>query len=129
MKLLIVGFAAVVLVGNPSAGQDVLLPDLFADRIDVRVVNVEVVVTDHEGYRILGSEASDFELLVDGQPVPVSYFTEVDDGRAIASLDQAQLGHLDREPQRAATTLVTTLSLHVLRIELALGRQLPTFRA
>lgn len=90
MRFPIVAFAVLVLAGNPSAGQDVSLPDLFADTIDVRVVNVEVVVTDREGYRILGLEASDFELLVDDQPVPVSYFTEVDDGRAIASLDDGR---------------------------------------
>lgn len=85
MRFLIVPFAVLGLAASPGAGQDVPLPDLFADTIDVRVVNVEVVVTDHEGYRIQGLEASDFELLVDGQPVPVSYFTEVDDGHAMTS--------------------------------------------
>lgn len=90
MRFLIVAFVVLALAGSPSDGQEGTLPDLFADTIDVRVVNVEVVVTDHEGYRILGLEASDFELLVDGQPVPVSYFTEVDDGRAIASLEDGR---------------------------------------
>ena len=55
--------------------------------VDVRVVNVEVVVTDRKGNRIRGLEASDFELLVDGQPVPIDYFTEIEDGRARTSLD------------------------------------------
>ena len=87
MRFLIVPFAILGLAASPGAGQDVPLPDLFADTIDVRVVNVEVVVTDHEGYRIQGLEASDFELLVDGQPVPISYFTEVDDGHAMTSLE------------------------------------------
>lgn len=90
MRFLIVAFVVLALAGSPSDGQETPLPDLFADTIDVRVVNVEVVVTDHEGYRIRGLEASDFELLVDGQPVPVSYFTEVDDGRAIASLEDGR---------------------------------------
>ena len=87
LRFLIVPFAILGLAASPGAGQDVPLPDLFADTIDVRVVNVEVVVTDHEGYRIQGLEASDFELLVDGQPVPISYFTEVDDGHAMTSLE------------------------------------------
>ena len=87
MRFLTVPFAVLGLAASPAAGQDVPLPDLFADTIDVRVVNVEVVVTDHEGYRIQGLEASDFELLVDGQPVPISYFTEVDDGHAMTSLE------------------------------------------
>ncbi|MYF06245.1 MAG: VWA domain-containing protein [Holophagales bacterium] len=93
-----------VLAASPGAGQDVPLPDLFADTIDVRVVNVEVVVTDREGYRILGLDASDFELLVDGRPVPVSYFTEVDDGRAIASLE-------DGRPPASLETRATNVPL------------------
>ncbi len=84
MRFLIVPFAVLGLAASPGAGQDVPLPDLFADTIDVRVVNVEVVVTDREGYRIQGLEASDFELLVDGRSVPIDYLTEVDEGRAVA---------------------------------------------
>ena len=79
------GSAAAVtfcVVAVPVWGQENPLPDLFSDVIDVRVVNVEVVVTDREGNRIRGLEADDFELLVDGEPVPVSYFTEVDEGYA-----------------------------------------------
>ena len=90
MRLLIVPFTVLGLAASPGAGQDAPLPDLFADTIDVRVVNVEVVVTDHDGYRIQGLEASDFELLVDGQPVPISYFTEVDDGHAMTSLEDGR---------------------------------------
>jgi len=63
------------------------LPDLFSEVLDVRVVNVEVVVTDRRGNRIRGLEASDFELLVDREPIPISYFTEVDDGHARGSFD------------------------------------------
>ena len=78
---------ALVLAAFPAAAQDTPLPDLFADVIDVRVVNVEVVITDRKGNRIRGLEASDFELRVDGEPVPIEYFTEIDDGRARTSLD------------------------------------------
>ena len=63
------------------------LPALFSDVIDVRVVNVEVVVTDKKGNRIRGLQASDFELHVDGAPVGIDYFTEVDDGLAKTSSD------------------------------------------
>ncbi len=75
-----------LLAAVPAASQESPLPDLFTDVIDVRVVNVEVVVTDDEGYLIPGLVASDFELLVDGEPVPISYFTEVDDGHARGGL-------------------------------------------
>ena len=71
----------------PAWGQEEVLPDLFSDVIDVRVVNVEVVVTDRKGNRIRGLEAKDFELLVDGEAVPVSYFTEVDEGYSRGSFE------------------------------------------
>ena len=74
--------AALLLVALPAAAQESPLPELFSDVIDVRVVNVEVVVTDEAGTRIRGLDASDFKLLVDGQPTAIDYFTEVDDGQA-----------------------------------------------
>jgi VWFA-related protein len=49
----------------------------FSDVIDVRVVEVEAVVTGRDGSRIPGLRASDFRLLVDGQEVPIGYFEEV----------------------------------------------------
>jgi VWFA-related protein len=54
-------------------------PELGAT-IDVRVVNVEAVVTDRKGERVRGLSAADFRLLVDGREVPVDYFTEIADG-------------------------------------------------
>lgn len=69
----------------PVWGQAEDWPDLFSEVLDVRVVNVEVVVTDRRGNRIHGLEASDFELLVDREPIPISYFTEVDEGVARGS--------------------------------------------
>jgi VWFA-related protein len=54
----------------------------FGASIDVRTVNVEVVVTDRRGHRVPGLKASDFRLMVDGHQVPVDDFTEVEDGQA-----------------------------------------------
>jgi VWFA-related protein len=62
----------------PLAAQEIL-PG-FAEVIEVRVVNVEVVVTDRDGRRVPGLVASDFELLVDGKPTPIEYFSEIRDG-------------------------------------------------
>lgn len=76
----------------PVWGQETPLPDLFSDTIDVRVVNVEVVVTDGSGNRVQGLEAADFELRVDGESVPVEYFTEVDGGIARASAQRDATG-------------------------------------
>jgi VWFA-related protein len=56
----------------------------FGESIDVRVVNVEAVVTDGKGGRVPGLSAADFRLLVDGREVPIDYFTEVEAGQAVA---------------------------------------------
>ena len=54
------------------------LPAL-AETIDVRVVNVDVVVTDAFGNPVTGLEKDDFELLVGGRPTDVAYFSAIDD--------------------------------------------------
>jgi len=56
----------------------------FVDTLDVQAVNVEVVVTDRRGRRVTDLKAGDFRLLVDGAPVPLDYFAEIRDGRAVA---------------------------------------------
>ncbi len=74
--------AAVTVAAAPAPAQQDDLPAVFSEVIDVRVVNIEVVVTDRQGNRIHGLKASDFELLVDGEPVPIDYFTEIQEGLA-----------------------------------------------
>ncbi|MEM6457646.1 MAG: hypothetical protein AAF772_21335, partial [Acidobacteriota bacterium] len=65
--------------------------DVFDDRIDVGVINVEVVVEDGEGNRVVGLGAEDFQLTVGGRALPIAYFTEVRDGTALddAAADDA----------------------------------------
>ncbi len=62
---------------------------VIGDAIDVRVVNVEVVVTDWRGHRVTDLKPGDFRLKVDGKAVPVEYFTEVRDGRAAGTAGDA----------------------------------------
>jgi VWFA-related protein len=59
-------------------------PPVFGEQIEVRVVNVEVVVTDKDGNRVTGLQPSDFRLRVDGKEVPVEFFTEVVGRQAVA---------------------------------------------
>lgn len=54
----------------------------FGEVIDVRVINLEVVVTDKQGNRVNGLQPDDFELEVDGTRVPIDYFSEVVGGVA-----------------------------------------------
>jgi VWFA-related protein len=64
----------------------------FGESIDVRVVNVEAVVTDPKGQRVPGLKAADFRLLVDGREVPIDYFTEVEGGEVAATPTSPQGG-------------------------------------
>ncbi len=55
---------------------------LFGEEMDVRVVNLEVVVEDGSGERVHGLDREEFRILLDGEEVGVEYFTEVSQGRA-----------------------------------------------
>ena len=81
-----VAFAAILAacLAIPAAAQtpaQTAHPGVFGEALDVRVVNVEVVVTDKKGTRVDGLRAEDFTLEVDGQVVPIDYFAEVVGGR------------------------------------------------
>src|ERR1700681_3282569 len=57
---------------------------VFGETVEVRVVNVEVVVTDKDDNRVSGLKPGDFRLKVDGKPVPVDYFSEILGGQSVA---------------------------------------------
>jgi VWFA-related protein len=80
MTLLLGG--SILLVGGAPIGAQSDRPGVFGEILDVRVVNVEVVVTDRQGNRIWGLEPGDFRLVVDGEPQSIDYFTEVRGGVA-----------------------------------------------
>ena len=75
-------FAALALSLRLQAAAPPVEVPVVDDSIDVRVVNVEAVVTDPSGRRVHGLGAHDLRLRVDGREVPVEFFTEVEDGRA-----------------------------------------------
>ncbi len=47
---------------------------IFTEEVSVRVINVDVIVTDRSGEAVAGLGREDFELRVDGRPVPISNF-------------------------------------------------------
>lgn len=59
-------------------------PPAFGDVLDVRVMNLEVVV-ESKGERVPGLTSDTFTLLVDGEEVPIEFFTEVRDGQTVAA--------------------------------------------
>ena len=98
--------AALILLAASAAAtaQQDDLPAVFTETIDVRVVNIEVVVTDREGNRVHGLEASDFELLVDGEPMPISYFTEIEESVAQGSAGATVAGVPNVDPNTPVGT-------------------------
>jgi VWFA-related protein len=76
----------------PAAAQQQPLPEVFGEFLDVRVVNLEVVVTDRSGNRVHGLTADDFVLVVDGQEVAIEYFSEIREGIAQSE------GHIESPP-------------------------------
>lgn len=58
------------------------LPGVFTEVLDVRVVNLEVVVTDKDGVPVRGLRPEDFILRVGGEEVAVEYFSEIRNGVA-----------------------------------------------
>jgi len=61
----------------------------FGEQVDVRVINLEAVVTDPSGAFVPGLTRADFRLLVDGREVPVEYFSEIRDQVAQGSGQEA----------------------------------------
>jgi VWFA-related protein len=78
--------AAAAAVAQPAPGPR---PGSFSEIVEVRVVNLEVVVTDRDGVPVRGLSADHFQLLVDGAEVPIEYFSEVLGGRAVAPAEGA----------------------------------------
>lgn len=64
--------------------QEALDGEPFSEVVDVRVVNIEVVVTDRQGVPVRGLDAGAFILEVDGNEVPIDYFSEIRGGEVLA---------------------------------------------
>jgi VWFA-related protein len=70
------GLLAALLIPSIAAAQ----PEegvVFPDRIEVEVVNLQVWVTDPEGRPVVALQTEDFELLIDGEPEPITHFSEI----------------------------------------------------
>ncbi|HEX2253809.1 MAG TPA: VWA domain-containing protein [Thermoanaerobaculia bacterium] len=57
--------------------------EVFVDTVDVRVVNVDVYVTDKKGNPVTGLTIDDFEVREDRRPVEVTNFYAVEGGRRV----------------------------------------------
>jgi VWFA-related protein len=78
-------FAPALAIHPAATARAADTPPSFGEAIDVRVVNLEAVVTDRSGKLVTGLKPDDFRLRVDGKEVPIEYFSEVHDGQALAA--------------------------------------------
>jgi VWFA-related protein len=93
LRLAGLGVLAGLLASAPAPAQPPP-SSAFGERIEVTVVNVEVVVRDRQGRPVRDLGREDFELLEDGKPVPISNFAAVGSG--------ARQGAAAPEPSPAA---------------------------
>jgi VWFA-related protein len=70
--------AATLLAQPPPA--PVALPT-FSESVEVRVLNLDVDVTDSKGNPVTDLKRDDFVLKIGGKPVPIEYFTFVNEGQ------------------------------------------------
>lgn len=90
--------------------------DTFDDAIDVRVVHVEVVVTDADGNPVRGLSPKDFRLTVDGSAESIDYFSEIHEGVAqplAAAVDPVQVDDVPTPAVEAGTPVGTSYLLFV----------------
>lgn len=98
-------------------------PDVeIGESIDVRVVNVEAVVTDRRGQRIKGLSSADFRLLVDGKEVPIDYFTEIRGGSAVEVHGEGPAAPVSGAVGRNLLVFIDQSFTLQAQLDLALGR-------
>ncbi len=64
----------------PSTGQTAASDPLFMESIEVRVIELDVYVTDKDGNPVSGLTRNDFELILDGQETAITNFYAVEGG-------------------------------------------------
>jgi VWFA-related protein len=69
---------ALPLVSVPARGQQP--PPTFTEEVEVRVMDIDVVVTGRDGRPVTDLKREDFTIRIDGKPVPIDYFARVDEG-------------------------------------------------
>src|SRR6187551_3732511 len=73
MKIVRTAMLSLALMANTSLAQEPAAG--FGERVEVEVVNVDVVVVDRDGNRVTDLGREDFAIEVDGKVVPIDYFS------------------------------------------------------
>ena len=90
--------AALLLAAATVFGQQPAQLPTFSESVEVRVLNLDVDVTDKAGNPVNDLKREDFTVKIGGKPVPVDYFAHVSDG-AIHAPDLASA-----PPERVLST-------------------------
>ena len=93
--------ALLLLLSVNGVAQAQPAPETFGETIDVRVVNVDVWVTDRDGNPVTGLAADDFEVREDGRPVELSNFFEFTDGLDASAREREASAFRDRRPRQS----------------------------
>ncbi len=76
----LLGFLGATCVARAGLSRDE--PRVFVERVQVNLVNVEVVVTDSSGKPVAGLNREDFDVREDDRPMVVSHFYRVEGARS-----------------------------------------------
>lgn len=85
--------------------------DRLSESIEVRVVNIDAVVTDRDGRPVSGLTAADFEILEDGRPQKITNFFEVRAGESVSTQPNGE-PEVVAAPPRRFVLFVDNDSLH-----------------
>jgi VWFA-related protein len=77
--------AALALGAGPAGAQET--PAAFGERLEVQLVNLEVLATDGRGEPVTDLEASDFRVFEDGAEVTLTHFSRVEDSEPAGAED------------------------------------------
>lgn len=89
----------------PAVSENPATVQVFEEAVDVRVVNLEAVVTGVNGQRMPGLKSKDFLLIVDGVETPITFFAEVDEKRrSLPGAASAEVGQGESVAPVAETT-------------------------
>src|SRR4051794_9510361 len=86
-------------------------PPGYGETIEVRVVNLDVIVNDHDGNPVTGLTRDDFEIYENGRRKELSNFLEIDD-RAPAGASATDAASAARGEHRALIFFIDNTTLH-----------------
>src|SRR5437016_5350564 len=112
--VIVVGMLAAAMAVGPANAQQQppppkpSEPSFFSETIEVRVINIDVMVTDKAGKPVIGLTKNDFELYENGQKREITNFLEMTAPQTTAALvrkEQPATPQLPAKPAEAPAGL------------------------